>query len=195
MANLNISLFRFINSFAESNVSLDKAMIFAAQYLIYTVPLFLLALWIMGNDKKKKEALLVFLSVLASLTLAWLITKFYYHPRPFVVGLGKELIKHAADSSFPSDHATFIFAVAFALLLIKEYWESLIFFALFLAVGFARVYCGIHFPYDILGAIPISMLGAFASFMLRNTLFSLFSGLIRFYNNILKRLSNLFVSK
>ncbi|MGC8758102.1 undecaprenyl-diphosphatase [Caldisericum sp.] len=195
MANLNISLFRFINSFAGSNVSLDKAMIFAAQYLIYTVPLFLLALWIMGNDKKKKEALLVFLSVLASLTLAWLITKFYYHPRPFVVGLGKELIKHAADSSFPSDHATFIFAVAFALLLIKEYWESLIFFALFLAVGFARVYCGIHFPYDILGAIPISMLGAFASFMLRNTLFSLFSGLIRFYNNILKRLSNLFVSK
>lgn len=192
---MNISLFRFINSFAESNVSLDKAMIFAALYLIYTVPLFLLALWIMGNDKKKKEALLVFLSVLASLTLAWLITKFYYHPRPFVVGLGKELIKHAADSSFPSDHATFIFAVAFALLLIKEYWESLIFFALFLAVGFARVYCGIHFPYDILGAIPISMLGAFASFMLRNTLFSLFSGLIRFYNNILKRLSNLFVSK
>ncbi len=192
---MNISLFRFINSFAGSNVSLDKAMIFAAQYLIYTVPLFLLALWIMGNDKKKKEALLVFLSVLASLTLAWLITKFYYHPRPFVVGLGKELIKHAADSSFPSDHATFIFAVAFALLLIKEYWESLIFFALFLAVGFARVYCGIHFPYDILGAIPISMLGAFASFMLRNTLFSLFSGLIRFYNNILKRLSNLFVSK
>ncbi|MGC9000519.1 undecaprenyl-diphosphatase [Caldisericum sp.] len=188
-------MFRFINSFAGSNVSLDKAMIFAAQYLIYTVPLFLLALWIMGNDKKKKEALLVFLSVLASLTLAWLITKFYYHPRPFVVGLGKELIKHAADSSFPSDHATFIFAVAFALLLIKEYWESLIFFALFLAVGFARVYCGIHFPYDILGAIPISMLGAFASFMLRNTLFSLFSGLIRFYNNILKRLSNLFVSK
>ncbi|MGC9100620.1 MAG: undecaprenyl-diphosphatase [Caldisericum sp.] len=151
MANLNISLFRFINSFAESNVSLDKAMIFAAQYLIYTVPLFLLALWIMGNDKKKKEALLVFLSVLASLTLAWLITKFYYHPRPFVVGLGKELIKHAADSSFPSDHATFIFVVAFALLLIKEYWESLIFFALFLGVGFARVYCGIHFPYDILG--------------------------------------------
>ncbi|MGC8722200.1 MAG: phosphatase PAP2 family protein, partial [Caldisericaceae bacterium] len=85
--------------------------------------------------------------------------------------------------------------VAFALFLVKEYCESLIFFALFLTVGFARVYCGIHFPFDILGGIPISMLGVFASFMLRNTLFSLFSGLIRFYNNILKRLSNLFVSK
>jgi undecaprenyl-diphosphatase len=195
MANLNVDLFEFINSFAGHNVVLDKAMIFAAQYLIYIVPFFLLTLWFIGDDKKKKETLFIFISILISLIFGWLITKFYYHPRPFVSGLGKELIYHAPDASFPSDHATVMFAVAFALLFLKDYRESVVFFALSFIVGFARIYCGIHFPYDILGGIPISLAGISIEFILKNKLDVAFLNLIHLYNKVLNKLKSLFVSK
>lgn len=188
MTGINIILFKAINSFAGRGVFFDKLMVFCADHLIYIVPLFLLFIWFKKGDRDigKKKGLFIFMSVFVSLFFGWLITKFYYHPRPFVIGLGKDLIVHTPDSSFPSDHATVMFATSFALFFLKDNLAGFLFFVLSLIVGFARVFCGIHFPLDILGAIPVSLLGAIVVFVFRKKLDVLFLWIISIYYKFLQ---------
>jgi undecaprenyl-diphosphatase len=81
------------------------------------------------------------------------------HPRPFMVGLGHTFIPHAPDSSFPSDHAT-IFATV-GLTLVFANWRSLVGWGTLLAglcVDWARVFLGVHFPLDMVGAFAVALL-------------------------------------
>ena len=71
-------------------------------------------------------------------------------------------IMNKGKKSFPSNHAsnTMAFALSFSLLL-PEY--SSLFISLSLLVGYSRIYCGAHFPLDVLagwlhGAIWVCVL-------------------------------------
>mgnify|MGYP000008668463 CR=1 FL=1 len=184
ISNLNIYLFSVINNVAGKNPILDTAMIFIASYFIFVIPIFLIYLWFKKTkrDENKKEALFIFASVLISLAIAWGISLIYFHPRPFMIGLGKKLIQHAPDSSFPSDHATSMFAPAFSLIFLKKYKDGVIFFILSALVGIARVFCGIHFPVDIVGSFFVSLIGAGIIFIVKEKLNFLFSKMIKLYN-------------
>ncbi len=184
--NMNIYLFKLINNIAGRNAFLDKTMIFAAKYLIYIVPIYLLYLWFFAKgDKGKKASLYMFLAVIVSLFIGWVITLFYYHPRPFMMGLGKELFSHSKETSFPSDHATVMFAISFTLLSLKDVKNGVIFFILAALVGFARIFCGVHFPFDILGALVVAFCGTALTFLFKKQLDFLFSKTIQIYNKIL----------
>ena len=187
VSNMNIKLFTLINNFAGRNLVLDKTMISMSKYLVYVIPIFLLFLWFKKSkkDKDKKDSLAIFTSVLISLFIGWIIGLFYFHPRPFMIGLGKELISHGADSSFPSDHATVMFAIAFALIFLKRYWSSSFFFILSILVSFARIFCGVHFPLDIIGSIIVSLTGTAITFALSKKLDLLFSKVISLYYRII----------
>lgn len=184
ISNLNICLFSLINDVAGKNFILDRAMIFIASYFIFIIPIFLIYLWFKKTkrDENKKEALFTFTSVLISLGIAWGISLIYFHPRPFMIGLGKKLIQHTPDSSFPSDHATGMFAVAFSLIFLKKYKSGVIFFILSALVGIARVFCGVHFPLDIVGSFFVSLIGVSIIFMAKGKLSFLFSKMIKLYN-------------
>ncbi len=184
--NINIYLFKLINNLAGRNAFLDKTMIFTAKYLIYIVPLYLLYLWFfIKGDKGKKASLYIFSAVIVSLLIGWIITLFYYHPRPFMMGLGKELFSHSKETSFPSDHATVMFATSFALLFLKDIKNGVIFLILATLVGFARVFCGVHFPFDILGALVVALCGTVLIFLFKKQLDFLFSKTVQIYNRIL----------
>lgn len=87
--------------------------------------------------------------------LAWL------HPRPFMIGLGHTLIPHVADSSFPSDHLTLWWAVAFSLALQRGPRIAGVTLALLgVPIAWARIYLGVHFPFDMLGAIAVAAICA-----------------------------------
>ena len=94
------------------------------------------------------------LAAVLAMAINFAIGQFYYHPRPFALGLGTNLVAHAANTSFPSDHTSFLFAIAFTLL---NYGLSrglnLCLLGLALLGGLARVYTGVHFPFDIVAAI------------------------------------------
>ena len=52
---------------------------------------------------------------LVALLVNQLIGLVWQHLRPFMIGLGHSHLAHVADSSFPSDHLTLLWAVAFSL--------------------------------------------------------------------------------
>jgi undecaprenyl-diphosphatase len=132
---------------------------------------------------KRDKALYAFYSAIFALTINLLITFFYFHPRPFMVGLGRTLLKHSPETSFPSDHATLAFSIALYFLLEKEWRIGLFLFLFALFTGFARVYVGIHFPLDIICSMLISMLAAIMIYNYKNK----FILLNRFLNRIYER--------
>jgi undecaprenyl-diphosphatase len=96
------------------------------------------------------------LSAGLALGFAQLISRAADRPRPFVADpSGVHLFAHhAADPSFPSDHATAAFAIAVAILLRDRRWGAVaLAFASVLAVG--RVAMGVHYPSDVLGGAAL----------------------------------------
>ncbi len=182
----NSDLFIIINKFAGRSSLLDRSMIFVASYLIFIIPLFLVFLWFKRSkdNENKRTALFIFISVVFSVIIGWGISLFYFHPRPFMIGMGKELIRHSSETSFPSDHATAMFALSFSLLFLKKYLKGVIFFMFSFLVGFARVFCGIHFPFDIVGSFFVAFVGTGIIFISREKLDILFERIIEIYLNI-----------
>lgn len=131
-----------------------------AQGAVYLVMAALVLGWVRGGRELRFALLDATLAALISLSLAVGITLLWYHPRPFEIGLGHQLIAHATDASFPSDHGTLIFALAISLLAAKQKAWGAGFLALAFGVAWARIYLGVHFPLDMVGAAAVAALGA-----------------------------------
>ena len=111
-----------------------------------------MAYWLWGSPKDRGRLLFATIAAIFGLCINKLVGFLWYAPRPFVLGMGHTYLAHAPDSSFPSDHATFIWAVGLVLLLHAGLRVmGIIFLLLAICVGWARVFLGIHFPFDILG--------------------------------------------
>jgi len=136
-------------------VELAKAL---GEGLIYLVPLVLVALWLRGGAKERGLALHSFLVAMLALGINQLVGLGWQHPRPFALGLGHAWIEHAPDSSFPSDHATVLFALAFTLLAEGFSRLSLAALACAMLVAWARIFLGVHFPLDMAGAALMAAL-------------------------------------
>lgn len=188
VSQINENWFTAINSFAGKNPVLDAFMIFSAQYLVYIIPIILLYLWFRKSDDDKKFSLFLFSSVLLSIIVSMLISNFYYHPRPFAIGLGTTLISHAPDSSFPSDHTSAMFGFSLPFLFFKKYKSGTVFIILASLVGVARIFCGVHFPFDIIGGFFVGLISSYILFFFRERLYSFFSKIVEFYHYFFRRL-------
>lgn len=83
-----------------------------------------------------------------------------FRPRPFVylpASMVHQLIPHANDSSFPSDHAAGSFAFAIGLFYAgsRSGWWALLLAA---AIAVARVFVGVHWPTDVLAGAAVGLL-------------------------------------
>ena len=161
MEAFNQSLFLLINAPAHPGaVVLALAKLFA-KYVILLMPLTLLVGWLRGNERTRKLMLEAAISALLALLIAQIIGLVWPHPRPFMIGLGHQLIPHVADSSFPSDHLTLMWSVGFSLLLHAETRAAGVLLTLLgLPVAWARVYLGVHFPLDMAGAALVAAFSA-----------------------------------
>lgn len=154
---MNQSLFLAINSLAGRNVVVDRIAVLVANYL----PLLFIAsaLWLWFANRDVRERLLAAgENVLLAMGINLAITLGSFHPRPFMVQRVHLLIRHAPETSFPSDHATFMFALAFPLLAeTRLRGTGLILAVLALFGGTARVFCGVHYPFDIFGSALVAL--------------------------------------
>lgn len=102
------------------------------------------------------------LALAASAQIADLVDR----PRPFVEDPGAVhlLAAHAANASFPSDHATAAFAIAVAILLRnRRYGLLALGMAVVLAIG--RVAVGVHYPSDVLAGAALGSAAALALYL------------------------------
>ena len=103
------------------------------------------------------------LSAAAGLLIAAVLARIIDRPRPFVAHPAQIHLfsAHAADSGFPSDHATAAFAIAVAILLRNRVDGAIVLvFAALLAAG--RVAIGVHYPTDVLAGAALGTLVAIA---------------------------------
>ena len=137
---------------------LNELMIFAAEYLVYLIPLALLYLWF-SSEEGKSKSVFVFVTIVVSLAISHAMGQFYSHPAPYSAG-NETLITEAPENSFPSQHTTVVLAFTWPLFYLQDRWRTglvaLVFASL---VGISRVYVGVHYPIDIAGAVGASLLG------------------------------------
>ncbi|MEB0042063.1 MULTISPECIES: phosphatase PAP2 family protein [unclassified Pseudomonas] len=160
MEELNRTLFLAINASVHSPVEMQLFATFLAQWLITGVPLLLVGMWLRGKRQYRAAAVTATLSIVFALGCNLLISSLWFHPRPFMLGLGQNFLEHAPESSFPSDHATVIFTLALALMLASQRKLGVLILLLGMLVSWARVYLGVHFPLDIAGSLLVSLVSA-----------------------------------
>lgn len=166
---LDIIVFRWLNSWAGTNNFFDWAIRFRATWFIYFIVIGIILLVLFSFLPKFRRSLrrnfnLLLFAGLSSLGARFVVTEiirlFYDRPRPFEVLEGvRQLVEHGGGNSFPSGHAAFVFAIAAA---VAYYYPktSILFFIAALSVGVGRVAAGIHWPIDILGGVAVGVLTA-----------------------------------
>ena len=193
MELLNVKAFQYINRFAGGNPYLDGLGKLMASYMPVVFVLWLLFLWFRRGKQYREIVLYGVVAAALGLLLNLVITKVYYHPRPFMVLAGHYLIPHAPETSFPSDHTTFMLSVAIILLYSRETRLSgLILFILGLLGGLARVFCGLHFPLDIVGSLGVAIVVTGLLYLLRHTLDRIIAEVLEWYDAAWHRVTRAF---
>ncbi|RUP24613.1 MAG: undecaprenyl-diphosphatase [Curvibacter sp.] len=161
MESLNQTLFLWLNAPEHPGALTLMVAIPLAEWFIWTVPLLIGIGWLRGSENTRKTILVATASGLLGLLINQVIGLAWSHPRPFMIGLGHTLIPHVADSSFPSDHLTLWWAVAFSLMLQRGPRIAGIGLAMLgIPIAWARIYLGVHFPIDMFGAAAVAAISS-----------------------------------
>lgn len=87
-----------------------------------------------------------------------LLGALWFHDRPFVDHPRQTLllVHHAADNSFPSDHASLAFAIAFAVIAFHRRLGLLLFLGA-ACIGADRIFVGVHYPLEVLASLFVAL--------------------------------------
>lgn len=122
-------------------------------------------LWLLARPYGSTRWKLACVSALVSAGLALgvnqVISHLWERARPFTEhpALTHVLSARTADPSFPSDHASAAFAIAFAVLAFSRRGGGLFLLAA-TVVGLSRIALGVHYPSDVLAGAFVGYLAA-----------------------------------
>ncbi|MDP6461583.1 MAG: phosphatase PAP2 family protein, partial [Gemmatimonadota bacterium] len=135
---------------------LDVVMPYLTDFDHWRIPLVVLLLvgLARGSGSTRVGILFAIVAVAATdLLVDDAIKPWFERPRPFKELDDVRKLIGAHDYSFPSAHAANTFAAGvFLSLRFRGWWPSLLLAAV---VAWSRVYCGVHYPLDILGGAVV----------------------------------------
>lgn len=157
---MDYTIYSLINGMAGKVALLDKTMVFIAQNFQYLFVIALLLLWFKKDTKEKvaanrKVAIIAMMTMLIAVGINLIIAHVYFRPRPYTLHAAHLLVRPSVDPSFPSDHATFAFALALPILVVNKYFGRVM-IVMALLLSFSRVFVGIHYPLDVVGGALIA---------------------------------------
>jgi undecaprenyl-diphosphatase len=167
MQNFNSEFFNLIFNLAHQSSILDKLGIFLASYLPYILFFSALVLIFAEHGWRRRILFLFYLAltiVLSRGVIVEAINFFYPRPRPFEV-LGFSPLVSAGGPSFPSSHATILFAIAVVIFCLNRKWGFWYLFLSFLN-GLARIFTGAHWPIDVLVGALLGVASGFLVYYL-----------------------------
>ena len=160
------SIVHSLNGFLYRNDPIEDPLLVyvnAAEALYF---LLLVVLVIFARHERfapvRRAAVAAGLSAGLGLLTVKIITEFYDRARPFVAhpGAVHMFARHAADASFPSDHATASMAIAVAFLLRRRFVWGVLTIVFAVILDFGRVAAAFHYPTDVLGGAAVGALAA-----------------------------------
>lgn len=186
--NLNVQIFQWIHAGAGTRPVVDGFAVFFAEGGPYLLAVLFVVLWFFVDNNKKTALLEATEAAIAGLTINQLIGLFYFHPRPYMIGLCTPLFPHGPETSFPSDHATLMFASAFYLLMARR-WTAcgIVLLVVATLTAWGRVYSGIHFPFDMAGSLVVGLVSTGLIHWLAGRLNPLNMKLIRVSHQLMAR--------
>jgi undecaprenyl-diphosphatase len=166
------SVFLWINGLAGRVAVIDEFFKGIADdyFAIITACLVLLWLWFATRDSAQREknqriVLTAMISIGIASALMLLSNHFYFRTRPFesLPASSINLLFYSpTDSSFPSNYAAVLFAIAITIFIKNKKYGSWL-LALAVLSSFGRIYIGVHYPLDILGGAAVGALATFIS--------------------------------
>ena len=169
---LDIQIFRSINN--QQNPRHDGFF----EYLDYTsiptfgaIPVgFVVSGSVADNQSVVETGLLSGLAQGAGLGVTLILKELVGRPRPFSA-LSSVKVKHqwsAGGASFPSGHTSQAFSIATVFSLrYRKAGITVPFFLWAAAVGYSRIFLGVHYPSDVLGGAVIGVASGFAAWSVR----------------------------
>jgi undecaprenyl-diphosphatase len=167
------ALFLFINGLAGKVHFADKFFQGISNDYFAAISSCLILVWLWfgtrgGAQREKNQKLVITTAISIGLTnlLVTLCNTFFFRVRPFNVLPPDQvnlLFYRPTDSSFPSNLAAVLFAIAVPVFIKNKRWGSVL--LVIAALGsIGRVYIGVHYPLDILGGAVFGVTGAVLAF-------------------------------
>lgn len=167
LARWDYAVFTWINGLAGRNGLLDALMKASCNdHLIpFTIGFMVIVLAMHGRTRNEDRdnlaaAVRLFLSIAVASALLQLAVTLVHRPRPFVDHEVNLLFYRPTDWSFPSNPATVVFTFFFSALFSDRrfgWW----FLPPALLMSFARVFCGVHYPGDVVAGVLVAAAGAY----------------------------------
>lgn len=170
LSQLDTSLFLSLRGTGQESLPLLYSAFFLAKWVLFLVPVYLLAtFFVKATPARRRVVVAAILAIVIGIVVSYLIGFIYNRPRPFLTDLGASLMHHRNSPSFPSNHATIMAAFAMTLVLARWWKTAAIAIVATVAVGWSRVFMGVHYPFDILGGFILGSLSALMSAQLLST--------------------------
>lgn len=160
LSEINIELFRMFNDLGKEVMFLNPIMIFFAKYMKYFLLFGIIMYWFTRERENRIMIISSMFAFVVAEVFGAIAGAIHSNNQPFAeLSNVNQLIGHAIDNSFPSDHAIEFFSICITFLLFKKNLRY-VWLAIAILVSISRVWVGVHYPADILVGAILGIIGA-----------------------------------